>query len=76
MKTNDVCTTEKPYEIGTRNEEKKLSVLEPFLKKQCFGKMGVAGTKRGPQPSNICPFLVNFNEEALVKVSFKNIDWH
>ena len=37
--------------------------------------MGVAGIKWGQRSSTIPPFLMNLNEEALVKVSFKNIDW-
>ena len=36
--------------------------------------MGVAGIKWGPYPSTIPRFLMNLNEEALLKVSFKNID--
>ena len=36
--------------------------------------MGVAGIKWGPYPSTIHSFLINLNEEALLKVSFKNID--
>ena len=46
-----------------------------FLKNQCFGKMGVAGIKWGQCSSTIPSFLLNLNEEALLKVSFKNIDW-
>ena len=67
--------------IATRNEKnifeffKICWFLGPFLKKQCFWKMGMAGIKRGPRPSTIPSFLVNLNEEALLKVSFKNIDW-
>ena len=37
--------------------------------------MGVAGIKQLPHPSKIGPFSGNLNEEALLKVSFKNIDW-
>ena len=37
--------------------------------------MGMAGIKLGPRPSTIPSFLVNLNEDALLKVSFKNIDW-
>ena len=37
--------------------------------------MGVAGIKWGQCSSTIPPFLMNLNEEALLKVSFKNIDW-
>ena len=58
---------------------KKLSVLEPFLKKQCFGKMGVAGTKRGPHPSNICPFLGKpywkFHSKILTGINFQKHIW-
>ena len=49
--------------------------LGPFLKRQCFGKMGMAGIKLGSHSSTIPSFLVIFNEEALLKVLFKNIDW-
>ena len=49
--------------------------LGPFLKNQCFGKMGMAGIKWGQRSSTIPPFLMNLNVEALLKVSFKNIDW-
>ena len=48
--------------------------LGHFLKKQCFLKMSIAGIKQWPCPSIILSFLVNLNEEALLKVSFKNID--
>ena len=37
--------------------------------------MGVAGIKQLPHPSKIASFSGNLNEEALLKVSFKNIDW-
>ena len=50
-------------------------LLGPFLKNQCFGKMGVAGIKWGQCSSTIPPFLMNLDVEALLKVSFKNIDW-
>ena len=53
----------------------KLLVLGHFLKKQSFQKMGVADINWGPYPSTILLFLVNPNEEPLLKVSFKNIDW-
>ena len=36
--------------------------------------MGVAGIKRLPRPSKRGSFSGNLNEEALMKVSFKNID--
>ena len=45
------------------------------MKNQCFGKMGVAGIKWGQCSSTKPPFLLNLNEEALLKLSFKNIDW-
>ena len=63
-----------------RNAKKNLNFarfvrfLGHFLKKQCFWKMGVAGIKRLPRPSKIAPFSGNLNGEALLKVSFKNID--
>merc|ERR1712237_202515 len=80
MKTNN-NTIEKPYKIATRNAKKNFEFfkicwfLGPFLKNQCFGKMGMAGIKWGQRSSTIPPFLMNLNEEALLKVSFKNIDW-
>ena len=37
--------------------------------------MGVAGIKYLPCPSKIASFSGNLNGEALLKVSFKNIDW-
>ena len=49
-------------------------LLGPFLKKQCLWKMVGASIKQEPRPSTIPSFLVNLNEEALLKVSFKNID--
>ena len=72
-------TIEKPYKIGTRNAKKNLNFpklvrfLGHFLKKLCFWKMGVAGIKHLPHPSKIASFSGNLNEEALLKVSFKNI---
>ena len=49
--------------------------LGHFLKKQHFWKMGMAGIKQLPRPSKIASFSGNLNGEALLKVSFKNIDW-
>ena len=37
--------------------------------------MGVAGIKQLPRPSKTASFSGNLNEEALLKVSFKNVDW-
>ena len=37
--------------------------------------MGKAGIKQLPCPSKIASFSRNLNEEALLKVSFINIDW-
>ena len=48
--------------------------LGRFLKKQCFWKMGVAGIKQLPRPSKIGSFSWKLNGEALLKVSFKNVD--
>ena len=78
---NKQYTIEKPYKIATRNAKfffdffKICWFFGPFLKKLCFGKMGRAGIKWGQRSSTIPPFLMNLNEEALLKVSFKNIDW-
>ena len=35
----------------------------------------MAGIKQLPCPSKLASFLENLNSEALLKVSFKNIDW-
>ena len=37
--------------------------------------MGVEGIKQLPRPSKMASFSGNLNEEAILKVSFKNIDW-
>ena len=37
--------------------------------------MGMAGIKQLPCPSKIASFSGNLSVEALLKVSFKNIDW-
>ena len=57
------------------NFPKFVTFLGHFLKKQCFWKMGVAGIKQLPHPSNIGLFSWKLNGEALLKVSFKNVDW-
>ena len=78
---NKRYTIEKPYKIATRNAKKIwnfpkfVRFLGHFLKKQCFWKMGVAGIKQLPCPSKIASFSGNLNGEALLKVSFKNVDW-
>ena len=41
----------------------------------CFWKMGVADIKQLPRPTKIASFSWKLNGEALLKVSFKNIDW-
>ena len=38
-------------------------------------EMQKIGTKHLPRPSKIASFSGNLNGEALLKVSFKNIDW-
>ena len=50
-------------------------ILGHFWKKICFCKMGMAGIKWWPCLSTRLSFSVNINEEAFLKVSFKNIDW-
>ena len=71
---------EKPYKIATRNAKKILNLpkfvrfLGHFLKKQCFWKTGVAGIKQLPRPSKIASFSWKLNGEALLKISFKNVD--
>merc|ERR1712139_646113 len=57
------------------NLPKFVRFLGHFLKKQCFWKMGMAGIKQLPRPSKIASFSGNLNGEALLKVSFKNVDW-
>ena len=44
-------------------------------KKTCFWKMGIAGIKWWSCLSTRPSFSVNINEEAILKVSFKNIEW-
>ena len=63
----------KPYKIATRNEKKIwnfpkfVRFLGHFLKKQCFGKMGVTGIKQLPRPSK----LVHFWGTSMGKPSWK-----
>ena len=57
------------------NFPKFVRFLGHFLKKQCFWKMGVACIKQLPHPFIIASFSGHLNEEALLKVSFKNMDW-
>ena len=57
------------------NFPKFVRFLRHFLKKQCFWKIGAAGIKQLPCPSKIASFSGNLNREALLKVSFKDIDW-
>ena len=57
------------------NFPKFVTSLGHFLKKQCFWKMGVADIKQLLHQSKIASFSGNLNEEAILKVSFKNIDW-
>ena len=79
MKTNDI-PLKSPIKLQTEmpniflNFPKFVRFLGHFLKKQCFWKMGKAGIKQLPRPSKIASFSGNLNEEALLKVSFKNID--
>ena len=49
-------------------------VLRAFFEKVSFWKMGIAGIKWEPYPSTIHSYSINLNEEAVLKVSFKNID--
>ena len=79
MKTNDT-PLKSPTKLQQEMQKKILNFpkfvrfLGHFLKKQCFGKMGVAGIKRLPRPSKIAQFSGNLNGEALLKVSLKNVD--
>ena len=78
---NKQGTIKKPYKNATRNAKKffiffkNCWLLGPFSKKPCFWKMGMAGIKWWPCLSTRPSFSVNINEEAFLKVSFKNIDW-
>ena len=78
MKLNDI-----PLKIPIRLQQemqknfefsKICKIFRAFLKKQCFWKMGVAGIKQLPRPSKIASFYWKLNGEALLKVSFKNVD--
>ena len=80
MKTNDIplkSPIKLQQEMQKRiwNFPKFITFLGHFLKKQCFWKMGVAGLKQLPCPSEIASFLGNLNGEDLQKVSFKIVDW-
>ena len=79
MKTNDI-PLKSPIKLQQEMQKKILNFpkfvrfLGHFLKKQCFWKMGVAGIKWLPRPSKIASFSRKLNGEALLKVSFKNVD--
>ena len=79
MKTNNT-PLKSPIKLQQEMQKKILNFpkfvgfLGHFLKKQCFWKMGVAGIKQLPCPSQIASFSRNLNGEALLKVSLKNID--
>ena len=74
-------TIEKPYRMVTKNAEKNwkfstfVRFLGPFSDNWCFRKMCVAGMKRGPCPTILYSFFTKLNEEALLKVSLKNLYW-
>ena len=80
MKTNDI-PLKSPIKLQQEMQKKILNFpkfvrfLGHFLKKQCFWKMGVAGIKQLSSPSKIASFSGKLNEEAILKVSFKNINW-
>ena len=80
MKTNDI-PLKNPIKLQEEiqkiiwNFPKFVRFLGHFLKKQYFWKMGMAGIKQLPCPPKIASFSGNLNGEALLKVSFKNIDW-
>ena len=63
----------------TKNAEKNLRFstfvrfLGPFLENYCFRKMGVGGMKRGSRPPILLSYFTKLNEQALLKVSLKNI---
>ena len=73
MKTNDI-PLKSPIKLQQEMQKKILNFpkfvrfLGHLLKKHCFWKMGMAGIKRGPRPLTIPSFLVNLNEEALLKI--------
>ena len=78
---NKQGTIKKPYKNATRTAKfffiffKKCWFWGPILKNLCLRKMGMASIKWWPCLSTIPSFLININEEAFLKVSFKNIDW-
>ena len=80
MKTNDI-PLKSPIKLQQEMQKKNwnfpkfVRFLGHFLKKQCFWKMGVACIKQLLRPSKIASFSGNLNGEALLKVSFKNVDW-
>ena len=71
-----VCTAQNTYSMKTNNIPLKSPTkwLPEFFEKNTDLAL-VAGMKEGPYTSTIPSFLVDLNEEALLKVSFKNIDW-
>ncbi len=79
IKTNNI-PLKSPINVQQEKQDKSLNFpkfvrfLGHFLKKQCFWKMGVACIEQLPRPSKLASFWGNLNEEALLKVSFKNID--
>ena len=79
MKTNDI-PLKSPIKLQQEMQKKILNFpkfvrfLGHFLKKQCFGEMGMAGIKQLPRPSIIPSFLGNLNGETLLKISCKKID--
>ena len=79
MKSNDI-PLKSPIELQKEMAKKILNfpkfvrLLGHSSKKQHFWKMGVACIDQLPRPSKIASFSGNLNEEALLKVSFKNID--
>ena len=79
MKTNDIplkspIKWQQEMQKNFLNFPKFERFLGHFLKKQCFWKMGVAGIQQLPRPSKRASLSGKLNEEALLKVSFKNID--
>ena len=78
MKTNDI-PLKSPIKLQQEMQKKSILNLPKFVRflgqKQCFWKMGMAGIIQLPCQSKIASFSGNLNGEALLKVSFKNIDW-
>ena len=73
-------TIQKPYKWLPNMQKKKVNsnfchVFRDIFGKLIFRNMGMVGSKRGACPPIMYSFFMNFNEEALLKVSLKNLHW-